>query len=159
MSISVRVAGGEEITLDEDVARQIKLVEELMDDADGEALPIDRVSKWSFEKAQEYVALVKANGKPEIEGPLYSDDLTVLLGAEWMGFLNMEKEQIFELALAAEYLKMEDMHTLVCTKVASLLYGKDVEQVRGVFGIADHGIDADLQQEIDESIKHGVEYC
>lgn len=50
-------------------------------------------------------------------------------------FFDMNKEKLFDLILAANYLDIENLLNDCCKKAADMIRGKDVEYIREFFGI------------------------
>ena len=149
-TVVIQAAGGEEVKMEEEYAKMVPLVQELMDEQDaGEALPITKVSKGAFEKITDFLKIVKEEGAPDIERPLITADMTQVTSERYANMIALDKEQVFELANAAQYLKLESLHHLACAKVASFLMGKNPDEVRAVLGVPDD-LSADMKAQIKE---------
>jgi len=91
----------------------------------------------------------------KIEKPLRSDDLTDCVGKEYVDFLDsMEMEFLFEVIKTANFLEIDSLLDLSCAKVATMLKGKSVEEIRQTFGIEN-----DFTPEEEEEIKKENAWC
>ena len=50
-------------------------------------------------------------------------------------YINVEKEELFELIMASNYLDIKPLLELACAKVASLIKNKSIEEIRKFFNI------------------------
>ena len=50
-------------------------------------------------------------------------------------YINVEKEELFELIKASNYLDIKPLLELACAKVASLIKNKSIEEIRKFFNI------------------------
>merc|ERR1712080_765344 len=67
----------------------------------------------------------------EIPKPLRSNNLVECGVSEWdADFVNIEQAVLFELILIANFLDMRSMLDLSCAKVASMIKGKNTEEIR-----------------------------
>ena len=66
---------------------------------------------------------MKTNNLWDIVAPWYAD------------FVDCEQETLFEYVLAANYLDIKPLLELSCAKVASMIKGKSVQEVRNLFNI------------------------
>jgi len=74
---------------------------------------------------------------------------------EWYSnFVSVEREVLFELILAANYLDVKPLLDLTCAKVASLIKGKTPEEIRNTFNIVN-----DFTPEEEAQIKEENKWC
>ena len=92
----------------------------------------------------------------KIEKPLRSDDLSYCVSQEYLDFLDSmgDMELLFEVIKAANFLEIESLLDLTCAKVATMLKGKSVEEIRQTFGIEN-----DFTPEEEEEIKKENAWC
>jgi S-phase kinase-associated protein 1 len=91
----------------------------------------------------------------EIIKPLRSGNLAENNISEWdVAFINVEKEIIFELVLAANYLDLKPMLDLGCAKLATMIRGKTVEQIRQEFNIVN-----DFTPEEEARVREENKWC
>ena len=67
---------GEIILVDRDIAEKSVLIKGIMDDDDGEEIPLPNVKRPILEKVIEFCTHMKDNAPPEIAKPLVSADMT-----------------------------------------------------------------------------------
>ena len=53
-------------------------------------------------------------------------------------FVNVDQEMLFEVVMAANYLDIKALLELSCAKVASMIKGKSVQEIRQFFNIENH---------------------
>lgn len=84
----------------------------------------------------EYCTYHKDHAPEAITKPLRSANLAECNVCEWdIDFVSIDKEILFELILAANYMDIRPLLDLCCAKVASMIRGKTVEQIRSEFNI------------------------
>lgn len=67
--------------------------------------------------------------------PLKSPNMEEVV-CQWdADFVDIPQEELFELILAANYLDVKPLLDLACAKIASLIKGKNPEQIRRTFNI------------------------
>jgi len=87
-------------------------------------------------KAMEHCAYHMHTPYHEIQKPLRSTNLRESGVSEWDDdFINMEQETLFDLILVANSLDIKPLLDLACAKVASMLKGKNTEDIRKQFNI------------------------
>ena len=91
----------------------------------------------------------------KIPKPLRSDDLSVCVENWYVEYLNnMNMEILFEVIKSANFLEIESLLDLTCAKVATMLKGKSVEEIRETFGIEN-----DFTPEEEEEIRKENTWC
>ena len=58
-----------------------------------------------------------------------------LVDSWYADYINVEKEELFELIMASNYLDINPLLELACAKVASLIKNKSIEEIRKFFNI------------------------
>eukprot|EP00808_Paulinella_micropora_P021955 g18308.t1 len=91
----------------------------------------------TLEKVVDFMKLYSETKMKEIEQPIKSVNLVELVGPEYANFIDVKQSMLFKLIMAANYLEIEPLLLLACTKIASMLKGKTPEQIREDFGIKD----------------------
>ena len=81
-------------------------------------------------KVVEFCEHMKEHPPPEIEKPLSSTDLSQVVDEWHASFVNVDQEMLFEVVMAANYLDIKPLLELSCAKVASLIKGKSVQEIR-----------------------------
>ena len=127
---------GEVLEVDVAVASQSVLIKGLIEDSGtDEEIPISQVSKHIMEKIITFMEHMKDNAPPEIEKPLSSTDLSQVVDQWHADYVNVDQEMLFEIVMAANYLDIKPLLELSCAKVASLIKGKSVQEIRDFFNI------------------------
>ena len=100
-------------------------------------IPIPNISLPILKKVIEYCTHYKSSNPKEIKKPLISKDLKENGVEEWdLKFIEMEKvDDLIDLIVAANFLDIEGLINLGCAKIASMIKGKSVEEIREIFGI------------------------
>ena len=82
---------------------------------------------------------MKDKNPPEIEQRVVrADELKFLVGAwqfDWINENSTDNETLFALIAAANYLNIPRLVRLCCAKLATIINGKSVEEVRQQFNI------------------------
>merc|ERR1712226_900567 len=87
-------------------------------------------------KVIDYCKYHKDSPPEEIQKPLKSTNLIECGVSEWDSeYVNIEQEVLFELILAANYLDIKSLLDLTCAKLASMIKGKNTEEIRKQFNI------------------------
>merc|ERR1719223_1400500 len=106
------------------------------DSGTDEEIPLPNVKTAILSKVVDYCKYHKDNAPEEIQKPLKSTNLIECGVSEWDAeFVEVEKEVLFELVLAANYLDIKSLLDLMCAKVASMIKGKCTEEIRKTFDI------------------------
>ena len=67
---------------------------------------------------------------PEIDKPLSHNDMAQVVDQWHADYVNVDQELLFEIVMAANYLDIKPLLELSCAKVASLIKGKSVQEIR-----------------------------
>ena len=125
------------------------------DGGSDEEYPLPNVKSAILSKVIDYCNYHKDHPAEEITKPLRSGNLAECNVSEWdMEFVNIEKEILFELILAANYMDIKPLLELCCAKVASMIRGKTVEQIRQEFNIVN-----DFTPEEEARIREENKWC
>ena len=120
-----------------------------------EEYPLPNVKSAILAKVVEYCKYHKDNVPEQISKPLRSANLAECNVCEWdIEFVNIDKEILFELILAANYMDIRSLLDLCCAKVASMIRGKTVEQIRTEFNIVN-----DFTPEEEARIREENKWC
>ncbi|KAJ9077268.1 hypothetical protein DSO57_1018341 [Entomophthora muscae] len=137
--VKLTTSDEKEYSVEKNVIIRSKLIRGLLDDIGEteEAIPLPNVNSTTFEKVLEYCNHHKDDPLVEEEEdelppkPKAIEDID-----PWdYQFAKLEKEPLFELILAANYLDIKPLITVCCKMVANMIRGKTVEQVREEFNI------------------------
>lgn len=134
---------GKKFNVSKRIAAMSKLIQEMLnededdddDDNNDVDIPLPNVHSKELEKVIEYCTYHVDNPMKEISKPLKTPKINEYISEFDAKFINIKKELIFELILAANYLDIKSLLDLGCAKIASMIKGKDPEQVRKDFNI------------------------
>lgn len=143
---------GRVFEVEESVACKSILIKNMVEDSGTEEeIPLPNVKAPILEKVIEYCRHYKDQMPPEIEKPLKSATLSEIVPAFDAAFVELEQEMLFELILAANYLDIKLLLDLTCAKVASLMKGKNPEEIRRTFNIENDFTPEEEQQVREEN--------
>ena len=74
--ITVIAKGGEEIQMEEDVARISVLICEILEDNPEEAIPLQDIEKAHIDKVHEFMKRQKDHAMPEIDKPVTTNNFS-----------------------------------------------------------------------------------
>ena len=104
-----------------------------------------------LKKIVEYLEHYKETEPKEIERPLPSPNFKECV-EEWdFNYIDINLDEIFEIILAANYLDIKPLLELSSAKVASILKGKTIEEIKQTFGITNDFTPEEEQQIIEEN--------
>jgi len=130
--ITLKSFDGETFEVSEAVALESQTIKHMIeDDCADNAIPVQNVTGKILAKVIEYckkhVEVASADEKPS-----ESEDYLKNWDAD---FVKVDKETLFELILAANYLDIKSLLELTCQSAADMMKGKKVEEVRSMFNI------------------------
>ena len=138
--VNLQCAEDELIDVNKAHAEHSTLIKGLIDDGGAEdpdqPLPIPQVSAAVMNKCMDFVALMQVVGQePEIEQPLPSNDLAQHVDQRYAEYITKDVDQalLFDIVLAANYLDIKPLLKLGSAKIASLIKGKSIEEIRQFF--------------------------
>ena len=150
MSAMVRLVSqeGEIIEVDQETVVISVLIKSMIDDSGtDEDIPLPNVSRNILELVMEFWRRIKDHPLPEIEKPLKTDNLLDIVPEWYAQFVDVDQETLFDVILAANYLDIKPLLELTCAKVATMIKGKTVVEIRKLFNIEN-----DLTQEEENQI-------
>lgn len=128
------------------------MIEEGSEDSE---YPLPNVKSAILVKVIEYCRYHKDVAPEQISKPLRSANLAESNVSEWdIEYVNIDKEILFEIILAANYMDIRPLLDLCCAKVASMIRGKTVEQIRAEFNIVN-----DFTPEEEARIREENKWC
>ena len=144
---------GEKIEVEKSVIGLSILVKSMLEEANTEEeIPLPNVKSAILKKIIEFCAHVKETKLiPEIEKPLKSYVLSECVDKWFADYINVDKETLFEIILAANYLDIKSLIDLGCALVAIMMKDKSVEQIREMFHIQNDFTPEEEQQIINEN--------
>jgi S-phase kinase-associated protein 1 len=129
---------GEKIDVDLDVVQKSTILKNMIEDTGKEGeIPIPNIQLPILRKVLEYCLHYRSSNSKEIKKPLISRELSENGVEEWdCKFISIEKvDDLIDLIVAANFLDIESLVNLGCAKIATIIKGKSVEEIREVFGI------------------------
>ena len=104
-----------------------------------------------LKKIVEYLEHYKETEPKEIERPLPSPNFKECV-EEWdFNYIDINLDEIFEIILAANYLDIKPLLELSSAKVASILKGKTIDEIKQTFNITNDFTPEEEQQIIEEN--------
>eukprot|EP01039_Chlorochromonas_danica_P000388 gene388-421_t len=132
--ITLISSDGDEFKVSHKVASMSGLATTMIGDDDGEdekRVPLPNVKKEILSKVLEFCNHYQEEPMTEFVKPLQDSDLSMLIQKFYVDFINsMDKENFYQLTLAANYMDIKPLLDLCCAKVASLIKGKTPEEIR-----------------------------
>ena len=129
---------GEKINVDVDVAEKSTILKNMIEDTgkDGE-IPIPNIRVSILRKVIVYCTHYRGQQSPGIPKPLPHKNLKEAGVPEWdCDYINLDNmDDLIDLVVASNFLDIEGLLNLGCAKIASLIKGKNVEEIRDMFGI------------------------
>ena len=118
-------------------AEMSKLVKDMIEDElTEEECPLPNVNTAALQKVVEYMNHYEGKEVAEIQKPLKSANLIECGINEYdANFIDIPQEELFTLILAANYLDVKPLLELACAKTASMIKGKNTEEIRKQFNI------------------------
>jgi len=139
----------EPVVVSKKVAMMSELVKTMVEgDRESTDIPLPNVKGGVLRKVVEYLKYhVDQPAKP-IDKPLKSANMAEVVSQWDADFVDVDQELLFELILAANYMDIKPLLDLTCAKVASMIKGKNPEQIRKTFNITN-----DFTPEEEEAVK------
>lgn len=146
-NIQIVTENGDKHCVPLNIALQIGIIRDLMDDSESESdddsverkIPIPTIPTLLFEKILEYLVLHQNNPAPKIVKPIIGDNLNAVVNDSDQGFINNlplnGDANVFDILEAANFLEIPPLVDLCLTKIAIAVRGKTLDQVREDFGI------------------------
>jgi len=149
---------GEQFEVPVDVATMSELVKTMFDIDQPEdevpEIPLPDVKTSILSKVLEFLTHYKGEPMTDIEKPLKSSNMNDDVQKWYADFVNVEKEILFELILAANFMDITPLLELSCATVASMIKGKTPEEIRQHFNIVN-----DFTPEEEAQIREENKWC
>ena len=150
--VTLVTSEGEEVEVDKEIAIKSVLIKSMIDDSSAdESIPLPNVKKAILDKVIEFCNYLRDNPPPEIEKPLKTANMSEIVAPWYVKFVDLEKEVLFETILAANFLDIKPLLELSCAKVASLIKGKSIPEIRSYFDIENDFTPEEEQQIMEEN--------
>ena len=150
--VKLMTSDGELVEVEKDVAQHSVLIRGIIEDSGAEEdIPLPQVKKAILEKIIVYCKYITQNAAPEIDKPLRSNQLSDVVNEWYADYVNVEQELLFELILAANFLDIKSLLELACAKVASVIKGMTIPEIRDYFHIENDFTPEEEAQIMDEN--------
>lgn len=137
-NITLRSKDNKMFTLSVAAANLSDLVNDSMTDDDMEG-PVDvlRVNSDTLDQVVKFLTHFQEEPMTEIPTPLNGTSFNEIVQQEWYkSFLeHSEREQVFDLLTAANYMGIKPLLDLTCLKVTFELTGKSAEEIRTILNL------------------------
>ncbi len=143
---------GEKIEISSKAAQRSVLVKGILEDYPDDAeVPLNNVKSNILKKIKDYLDHYENEELKEIERPLASNNFKECVN-EWdYNFIDMDLQLIFEIILGANYMDIKPLLELSSAKVASIIKGKNTEEIRKIFDINNDFTPEEEQQILEEN--------
>ncbi len=143
---------GHTVEVEREIASKSEWVKNIVDGSEvDDNIPLPEIKKATLLKVIEYCTYINTNVPPQIDKPLRSNELSDIVDPWYAEFVNLEKEVLFELILAANFMDINSLLELACAKVASLIKGITIPQIREFFNIENDYTPEDEANIMDDS--------
>jgi S-phase kinase-associated protein 1 len=133
--LKLKSAEGEIYQVPLKICQMSELIKTMAMDDTAEDIPLLNVKSAVLKKVVEYMRYHAENPPKDIEKPLKSPNMAEVVSQWDADFVDVDQELLFELILAANYMDIKPLLDLTCAKVASMIKGKNPEQIRKTFNI------------------------
>jgi S-phase kinase-associated protein 1 len=129
---------GDTFKVDVKVANMSELIKTMIpedddDDSEAQEIPLPNVKTAVLKQVIDFCKHYLEEPVTEMKKPLESGNLSELVQEWYVSFVNLDKEPLFELILAANYLGIKQLLELSCAKLATMIKGKTPEQIHEEF--------------------------
>jgi S-phase kinase-associated protein 1 len=127
---------GEKTELSYKKASHSNMIKGLIDDSGDklDEIPLPNITIATLKKIVEYLDYIvdgEGHEAPEIERPLRTPNLADAVVDQWfVTYMEIERDFVEDLVLAANFLDIKGLLDLACAKVATYLKGKTIQEVR-----------------------------
>jgi len=112
------------------------MVDCMVDSTDTIEIPLPNVSQKVLLKVLEFTKHYKENPMKQLMKPLPSDDLSQVVDVWYVEFISgLEEDMLYEVISASNYMDIEPIQELGCARIASLIRGKEPNEIRKILGI------------------------
>ena len=129
---------GEKLDVDLEVVQKSTILKNMIEDTGKEGeIPIPNIQLPILKKVLEFCDHYRNSTPKEIKKPLVSKELSENGVDDWDAkFIELSNvDDLIDLVVAANFLDIESLVNLGCAKIATLIKGKSVEEIRDVFNI------------------------
>ena len=137
IEVSLKTKDEVEIKVDSEVAKQSVFIKGVIDDSGtDEVIPLPSVEAKVLKKILEYCEHICTHPPPQIDKPLKSIKLDELTSKYYADFIDFsDKNDLFDIVIAANYLDIASLVGLGCAKIASKVKDRPIQEAREFFDI------------------------
>ncbi|KJP87964.1 hypothetical protein AK88_02398 [Plasmodium fragile] len=128
---------GDEFIVDKYTASMSTVILNILEvmTAEEDTIPLPNIKTPILKKIIEYMEYHINNPADEIPKPLITSNLQDVVSTWDYDFVNTDKETLYELIEASNYLDIKPLLDLTCGKIASMMKDKTTEEIRAEFDI------------------------
>ncbi|KAK1441863.1 skp1/btb/poz domain superfamily like protein [Babesia gibsoni] len=124
------------------------------EDSEVEPVPLKNISTSTLAKILDYCRFHVDNPAKPIPKPLRTNKLSDVVSQWDLQFVDVDKEVLFDIMMAENFLDIKPLLELTCAKIASMIKGKTPEEIRDEFNIVN-----DFTPEEEAMIKEENKWC
>ncbi|CAC9699272.1 suppressor of kinetochore protein 1, putative [Plasmodium reichenowi] len=147
---------GDEFIVDKNTASMSTVIMNILEvmTAEEDTIPLPNIKTPILKKIIEYMEYHINNPADEIPKPLITSNLQDVVSSWDFDFVNTDKETLYELIEASNYLDIKPLLDLTCGKIASMMKDKTTEEIRAEFDIVN-----DFTREEEKQIREENRWC
>ena len=128
---------GEKFVVNSEVANLSGLVQTMIDndapEDEAQEIPLQSVKTATLAKVIEFCNHYIEEPMKEISTPIKSNDMAKIVEEWYASFVNIEKVDLYDLILAANYMDIKPLLDLSCCTIAAMIKGKTPEEIAAHF--------------------------
>ncbi|CAD2096200.1 suppressor of kinetochore protein 1, putative [Plasmodium vinckei] len=147
---------GDEFIVDKYTASMSTVIFNILEvmTSEEDTIPLPNIKTQILKKIIEYMEYHIHNPPDEIPKPLITSNLQDVVSVWDYDFVNTDKETLYELIEASNYLDIKPLLDLTCGKIASMMKDKTTEEIRAEFDIVN-----DFTREEEMQIREENKWC
>lgn len=147
---------GDEFIVDKYTASMSTVILNILEvmTAEEDTIPLPNIKTPILKKIIEYMEYHINNPAEEIPKPLITSNLQDVVSSWDYDFVSTDKETLYELIEASNYLDIKPLLDLTCGKIASMMKDKTTEEIRAEFDIVN-----DFTREEEKQIREENRWC
>ena len=115
-------------------------IDEDSDDSDDieQDFPCEKLTGTILQKVIDYCTHYQQEAMRDIENPLEGETLETIVEPEWyVKFCDVDRDVMFQLVEAANYLNIKPLLDLTCLAVSVSIKGKTLKELKEIFNLPD----------------------
>lgn len=137
-SLHLKCSDGKSVDLPRKGAKFSDLLQSVTEDKHADEVDLPHLDSRVVTKIVEYMVHHIDQPPRTVEGPLKSNQLSSLFGVFDAEFADsLDQQMLFQVLLAANYMAVKPLVTLLCAKIATMMANKTPHNIRRTFGIRD----------------------